>query len=165
MIKIKYYAKENRNFETHSYYAVPVPNGTVSFDEVCAHACEDSSIEVSLMKAAVTEYMRAVHSYLKLGFRVQVGDQFITVYPVLDLSVKDTEDEKGNQIVATADMVTANKGKSRLGATVATKYSQDFAKNISWQKIDEKTRAEIADSDSSVDEDDNDGPGGEQIGS
>ena len=158
MIKIKYYAKENRNFETHSYYAVPVPNGTVSFDEVCAHACEDSSIEVSLMKAAVTEYMRAVHSYLKLGFRVQVGDQFITVYPVLDLSVKDTEDEKGNQIVATADMVTANKGKSRLGATVATKFSQEFAKNVSWQKVDAKTGAVIAEDEDIVDS--NDGEGG-----
>lgn len=164
MVKIKYYAKENRNFDTHSFYAVPVPNGTVSFDEVCEHACEDSSIEVSLMKAAVTEYMRAVHSYLKLGFRVQVGNQFITVYPSLDLSVKDTEDEKGNQVIATADMVNANKGKSRLGATVATRYSQDFAKNVSWQKIDEKTRAEIADDENIVDGSEEEGPNLEQVG-
>lgn len=164
MIKIKYYAKENRNFDTHSFYAVPVPNGTVSFDEVCEHACEDSSIEVSLMKAAVTEYMRAVHSYLKLGFRVQVGNQFITVYPSLELSVKDSEDEKGNQIVATADMVNANKGKSRLGATVATRYSQDFAKNVSWQKIDEKTRVEVVDGDSADGGDEEEGPSGEPFG-
>lgn len=160
MIKIKYYAKENRNFDTHSFYAVPVPNGTVSFDEVCEHACEDSSIEVSLMKAAVTEYMRAVHSYLKMGFRVQVGKSFITVYPSLELSVKDTEDEKGNQIVATADMVTANKGKSRLGATVATRFSQDFAKNVSWQRVDEKSRAEIAEPEDIVDGEE-DGPSGQ----
>ena len=165
MVKVKYYPKENFNFNTHSFYAVTVPNGTVSFDEVCAHACEDSSIEVSLMKAAVTEYMRAVQSYLRLGFRVQVGDQFITVYPSLSLSVKDSTDKDGKPVVATADMLNASKGKSRLGATVATKYSQEFAKNVSWQRVDEKTGVEIAGDNIVDEEDDNDGPGGEQIGS
>ena len=158
MIKVKYFAKENLNFDTHSFYAVPVPNGTASFDEVCEHACEDSSIEVSLMKAAVTEYMRAVRAYLKMGFRVQVGTQFLTVYPMLDLSVKDTEDKDGKPVIATADMVTANKGRSRLGATVAVKFSQEFAKSVYWQKIDEKTGAEVSDEEDVVEED---GPSGQ----
>lgn len=154
MLKLRYAAKENRSFDTHSFYAVPVPFGTVSFDEVCKEACQDLSIEVSIMKAAVTEYMRAVQANLKRGFRVQVGESFITVYPRLDVSVKDKEDEEGNQIVATADMVTANKGKSRLGATVATKFSQEFAKNVSWQKVDTKTGAVIEDEENIVDGDD-----------
>ena len=159
---MRYTARENRNFDTHSFYAVPVPFGTVSFDEVCEEACKDLSIEVSIMKAAVTEYMRAVQANLKRGFRVQVGESFLTVYPRLDVSVKDTEDEEGNQIVATADMVTANKGTSRLGATVATKFSQEFAKNVSWQKVDAKTGAVIAEDENIVDGDDEEqgGPSG-----
>ena len=165
MVKIKYYAKENRNFDTHSFYAVPVPNGTVSFDEVCEHACEDSSIEVSLMKAAVTEYMNSVQANLKRGFRVQVGDQFITVYPMLEMSVKDTTDKDGKPVAATAKMVTANKGKSRLGATVAVNFSKEFAQSVSWQKIDEKTGAEIADNENIVDgSDEEEGPNLEQVG-
>ena len=49
--------------------------------------------------------------------------------------------------VATAKMLTANKGKSRLGASVSIKFSQEFASNVSWQKIDERTGAEIPDED------------------
>ena len=159
MAIVKYYAKENNNFDSHSFYAVPVPNGTLTFDEVCEEACLNTTIEKTLMKAAVAEYMRAVKANVLKGFRVPVGEQFLTVYPSLSVSVRDSEDEKGNQIVATAKMVTANKGKSRLGATIATAFSQEFARNVSWQKIDERTGAEVVDGDENVVEDgDDDNP-------
>ena len=32
--KVKYYAKENSSIGTHSFYAVPIPNGTLTFDEL-----------------------------------------------------------------------------------------------------------------------------------
>lgn len=89
------------------------------------------------MKAAVAEYMKTVLSNVLKGFRVPVGDQFLTVYPNLNASVKDVKDKEGKVTVATAKMLTANKGKSRLGASVSIKFSQEFACNVSWQKIDE----------------------------
>ena len=58
MAKVKYYAKENTKVGTHSFYAVPVPNGTLTFNEVCEEACRNTSIEPSIMKAAVAEYMK-----------------------------------------------------------------------------------------------------------
>ena len=33
MAKVKYYAKENSSIGTHSFYAVPIPNGTLTFDD------------------------------------------------------------------------------------------------------------------------------------
>ena len=36
MAKVKYYAKENSTIGTHSFYAVPIPNGTLSFDDLLA---------------------------------------------------------------------------------------------------------------------------------
>ena len=30
MAKVKYYAKENSTIGTHSFYAVPIPNGTLT---------------------------------------------------------------------------------------------------------------------------------------
>lgn len=99
------------------------------------------------MKAAVAEYMKTVQANVLKGFRVPVGEQFITVYPNLNASVKDTEDKQGNKTVATAKMVTANKGKSRLGASVSIKFSQEFASQVSWQKIDERTGAVVEDED------------------
>ena len=147
MAKVKYYAKENTKVGTHSFYAVPVPNGTLTFNEVCEEACRNTSIEPSIMKAAVAEYMKTVLSNVLKGFRVSVGDQFLTVYPNLNASVKDVKDKEGKVTVATAKMLTANKGKSRLGASVSIKFSQEFANNVSWQKIDERTGAPVEDED------------------
>ena len=138
MAKVKYYAKENTKLGTHSWYAVPVPNGTLTFEELCQEACENTSIEPSIMRAAVTEYMKVVKRNVLKGFRVPVGDQFITVYPNLNVSVKDTKNQDGTvKDVATAKMVTASKGKSRLGASVSINFSKQFAMEVSWQKVDE----------------------------
>ena len=38
MAKVKYYAKENSTIGTHSFYAVPIPNGTLTFDELLEEA-------------------------------------------------------------------------------------------------------------------------------
>ena len=38
MAKVKYYAKENSTIVTHSFYAVPIPNGTLTFDELLDEA-------------------------------------------------------------------------------------------------------------------------------
>lgn len=138
MAKVKYYAKENTKLGTHSFYAVPVPNGTLTFNELCEEACRNTSIEPSIMKAAVSEYMKTVQSNVLKGFRVPVGEQFITVYPNLNVSVKDTKNQDGTvKEVATAKMVTASKGKSRLGASVSINFSKQFAMEVSWQKVDE----------------------------
>ena len=148
MAKVKYYAKENTKLGTHSFYAVPVPNGTLTFQEVCEEACRNTSIEPSIMKAAVEEYMKVVQANVLKGFRVPVGDKFLTVYPNLNASVKDTKNADGTvKEAATAKMLTANKGKSRLGASVSVKFSHEFSSQVSWQKIDERTGAAIEDED------------------
>ena len=107
--------------------------------------------------------MKAVKSNVLKGFRIPVGEQFITVYPNLNASVKDTKNQDGTiKEVATAKMLTANKGKSRLGASVTIKFSQQFANEVSWQKIDERTGAAVED-----EEDITDGgtaPGGDDTG-
>ncbi len=68
MAKVKYYAKENTKVGTHSFYAVPVPNGTLTFNEVREEACRNTSIEPSIMKAAVAEYMKTVQSNVLKGY-------------------------------------------------------------------------------------------------
>ena len=137
MAKVKYYVKENTKLGTHSFYAVPVVNGTLSFYEVCEEACENTSIEPSLMRAAVTEYMKAVKRNVLKGFRCALGEQFLFVYPNLMCSLKDKKDADGNIIeVATIDKFTLAGAKSRLGASVSPKYSQQFANDVSWQRVD-----------------------------
>ena len=44
MAKVKYYAKENSTIGTHSFYAVPIPNGTLTFDELLDEAMVSTSL-------------------------------------------------------------------------------------------------------------------------
>lgn len=81
MAKVKCYAKENTKVGTHSFYAVPVPNGTLTFNEVCEEACRNTSIEPSIMKAAVAEYMKTVQANVLKGFRVPVASSSLRFIP------------------------------------------------------------------------------------
>ena len=153
MAKVKYTVKENTKFGTHSFYAVPVTNDTLDFFELCEEACENTSIEPSIMRAAVTEYMKAVKRNVLKGFRCAVGEQFLFVYPNIDASVKDQKDSEGNivKVVTLKDFSLAG-AKSRLGASVSSKYSAQFAADVSWQRVDASGAAvedeDITDNDS-----------------
>ena len=169
MAKIKYTVKENKKLGTHSFYAVPVVNGSLSFDEVVEEACRNTSIEPSFMKAAVAEYMKAVKSNILKGFRVPVGESFLFVYPNIRASVKDYEDKNHQLVVATAEMVSARNAVSRLGCTVAPKFSDEFAANVSWQRTDAQGAAvdepeDVTDDDNTQTGDDNGGGGSTQLG-
>ena len=162
MAKVKYTIKENSKFGSHSFYAVPVTNGTLDFMEVCEEACENTSIEPSLLRAAVTEYMKAVKRNVLKGFRCAVGEHFIYVYPNLDASLKDKKDAQGNIVeVAKIEDFTLAGAKSRLGATVSKKFSSQFASEVSWQRVDASGAAveeeDITDNGSSTTPDPNTG--------
>ena len=43
--------------------------------------------------------------------------------------------------MATAEMLNAANGKSRLGCTVAAKFSRQFYDEVSWQKVDPQAAA------------------------
>ena len=137
MAKVKYTVKENTKTGTHSWYAVPVFNGTLSFNELCEEACDDNTYSVEEMIGCVSKFMKIVQREAARGFRCRLGNDFLTVYPNLTCSVKDELNPDGTvKKEATAKDVTANHAKSRLGCTVSTKFSQQFATAVSWQKVD-----------------------------
>jgi len=136
MAKIKYTAKENTKTGTHSFYAVPIPTGKLSFNELCEEACGDNTYSVEEMQGCVSKFMKAVQREALRGWRCELGTNFLTIYPNIEASVKDYEDPKTHEtVVATAKMLTANNAKSRLGCTVHKKFSALFAQEVSWQKV------------------------------
>ena len=144
MAKIKYKVLENKKVGNHSFYAVQVPHGTLSFDEVIREACQNTDITPSIMRAAVTEYMKAAQNNLLKGFRVPVGEEFLFLYPNLRASAKDELNQDGTvKKAATADMVVPSKQKTRLGCSVSSKYSDKFASEVSWQRVDPVTGSEV----------------------
>lgn len=146
MANIKVKIVENTKVGTHSFYAVPQWAGTLSTEEILEEALDGKSIEPSVAKAAIEEFMKAVQRNVKKGFRCQLGKEFLTVYPNIQASAKDTKDkETGETIVATADMVNIASGKSRLGCTVSKKFSAQFAAEVSWKRIGGPSEASAED--------------------
>lgn len=136
-VKIPYFAKENTTVGTHSFYPQPIAKGTFGFDRMCKKAAKNTTIEEHTIRAAVQEYMKVAQEALLEGNRVEIGERFITLYPNLKGSVKDTKDEKTGEVkVVTAKDLTANKCKSRVGATVSPEFSLEFERNVSWIKTD-----------------------------
>ncbi len=140
MGQVKFKVVENKKIGTHSFYAVPVVNGTLSFDELCEEACDGKSVEPSIMKACVQEYMNTAARNILKGFRVPLGENFLFLYPNIQASVKDVKDSTGTVTrAATADDVDVQKGLSRVGCTVSPKFSERFASEVSWTRVDPKT--------------------------
>lgn len=136
MAKIKYQVLESNIGGTHSHYAKAIATGALTFDEMCEKACEDSSVEPEIMKAAVARYMKKAQEFLVLGYRIPLGVDFLTLRPVLKCSVKDVLNDDGSvKTASTADMVRANNGVSKVGATVSAKFSKYFELKTSWQKV------------------------------
>ena len=136
-VKIDYYAKENSKMGTHSFYPVPIPNGTYGFQQLCELASKNTTIEAHTIAAAVKEYMKVVQEKLCDGFRAEVGERFITVGPNLKGSVKDELNQDGTvKTAVTAKDLTANKCKSRVSATVNAAFSDQFERSVSWRKTD-----------------------------
>ena len=52
-----------------------IPNGTLTFDELLEEAMDGKSVEPSIAKACVTEFMKAVKRNVLKGFRCQLGDR------------------------------------------------------------------------------------------
>jgi hypothetical protein len=111
----------------------------MTFKDLVEEACENTSIEESVMIAAVTEYIKVVKRNVLKGFRCNVGDNFITVYPNIQCSVKDELNPDGTvKTPAEAKMVSTRNAVSRLGASVHKKFSLEFANAVSWQKVTAK---------------------------
>ena len=61
--------------------------------------------------------------------------------------------------MATAEMLNAANGKSRLGCTVAAKFSRQFSDEVSWLKVDPQAAAAASGEEDITEGGDNQGGG------
>ena len=104
---------------------------------MCKKAAKNTTVEEDTVRQAVREYMKVAQEALLEGYRVEIGDQFVTLWPNLRGSVKDELNQDGTvKTVVTAKDLTANKCKSRVGATVNPVFSSEFERMVKWVKTD-----------------------------
>ena len=139
MGKCKFTLREQQK-PKHSIYASFVSTGTLSFEDAIKFACKGTDIEESAMRRDIVEFMKTVQDFALMGYRVALGDQFLTVYPVIQCSVTDTVDKQTGEVtkVCTADDLNIRQATSRLGCSVSSKFSKRFDMEVSWVRTDKQ---------------------------
>ena len=137
MGKVKFTIREQQK-PKHSIYASHVSTGTLSFEDAIKFACKGTDIEESAMRRDITEFMKTVQDFTLMGYRVSLGDQFLTVYPVIQCSVTDKVDKQTGEVVkaCTVDDLNIRQATGRLGCSVSSKFSKRFDMEVQWVKTD-----------------------------
>ena len=131
---IRYKALENKKIGTHSWYAQPDYTGTLTMDDIIERACRSSTLSEGEARLAMDLIQDTIKSYLLRGYRCQLGRNFLTIYPNIQMSVKDTIDKDGNLIIAKEEMLNANSAKASVECTVHPKFSKKFNFEAKWEK-------------------------------
>lgn len=139
MGKCKYTIREQQK-PKHTIYASHVSTGTLTFEDAIKFACKGTDIEESAMRRDIVEFMKTVQDFALMGYRVALGDQFLTIYPVIQCSVTDKVDKQTGEVekVCTADDLNIRQAASRLGCSVSSKFSKRFDMEVSWVKTDKQ---------------------------
>jgi hypothetical protein len=141
MATIKYNYYENTTTGKHSWYARPKFGNTLTMEDLLEEALDGKSIEPTVARAAIEEFKKVVKREVLRGNRCNLGDDFLTLYPNIQLSVKDYTDKNGNLIVAKPEMLDARNAVSRIGCQVSSRFSKEFAISVKWVKESKETTA------------------------
>ena len=159
MAKVKYRIREFKPTANqsggHSFYAEAVVDNIITNKELAKKVHDVGSISSPAEIKAILEVLATViQTEAAENNRIQLesgdGGALVSIYPSCTGSVSDkdvlADPEKYNgATVATADMLTADKIKWQLSASVGRKFSQQFALNKQAQRVDYNPNQETAD--------------------
>lgn len=139
------------------YYMRFMSRGVIDFQSLVTQALKGSTYsprEVlgswDLIKDQALEYMR-------MGYRVDIGDEFIAIWPNIVGSVKDTVDPStGKTIAADPKKLKASVGETKISCSVNKKYQKALSNIIEWKKASKRENGQVVEEeDDTVDPNDN----------
>lgn len=159
MAKVKYRLREFKPTANqsggHSFYAEAVVDNIITNKELAKKVHDVGSISSPAEIKAILEVLATVIlTETAENNRIQLesgdGGALVSIYPTCTGSVSDKDVVANPELydgatVATADMLTADKIKWSLGASVGRKFSQQFALNKQAQRVEYNPNQETAD--------------------
>ena len=159
MAKVKYRISEftptANQTGGHSFYAEAIVDNIITNKELAKKIHSKGSISSPAeIKAILEVAAEVIIEEAQENNRIQIetgdGGALVSIYPkcegkVSDKDVLEHPELYNNAMVATADMVTADKIKWSLGASVGRKFSNSFALNKQAQRVSFNASQETAD--------------------
>ena len=157
MAKVKYRIREFKPTANqsggHSFFAEAVVDNIITNKELAnkiqARTGTRAYEALTVLAAAAEIILEETAENNRIQIETGDGGALVSIYPLCTGSVSDKDvvadpDKYGGATVATAEMLTADKIKWALGASVGRKFSSQFALNKQAQKVEYNAAQEAA---------------------
>ena len=158
MAKVKYRIREFKPTQNqtggHSFFAEAVVDNIITNKELGKKVEARTGLRAYEVQTALAAVAEIILEETAENNRVQIenadGTSLVSIYPSCSGSISDKEvqanpDKYNGATVATEDMLTADRIKWALGASIGRKFSNQFALNKQAQKVDYSATQETAD--------------------
>ena len=158
MAKVKYRIREFKPTQNqtggHSFFAEAVVDNIITNKELGKKVEARTGLRAYEVQTALAAVAEIILEETAENNRVQIenadGTSLVSIYPSCSGSISDKEvqanpDKYNGATVATEDMLTADRIKWALGASIGRKFSNHFALNKQAQKVDYSATQETAD--------------------
>ena len=158
MAKVKYRIREFKPTQNqtggHSFFAEAVVDNIITNKELGKKVEARTGLRAYEVQTALAAVAEIILEETAENNRVQIenadGTSLVSIYPSCSGSISDKEvqanpDKYDGAQVATEDMLTADRIKWALGASIGRKFSNQFALNKQAMKVDYSATQETAD--------------------
>ena len=158
MAKVKYRIREFKPTQNqtggHSFFAEAVVDNIITNKELGKKVEARTGLRAYEVQTALAAVAEIILEETAENNRVQIenadGTSLVSIYPSCSGSISDKEvqanpDKYDGATVATEDMLTADRIKWTLGASIGRKFSNQFALNKQAMKVDYSATQETAD--------------------
>ena len=158
MAKVKYRIREFKPTQNqtggHSFFAEAVVDNIITNKELGKKVEARTGLRAYEVQTALAAVAEIILEETAENNRVQIenadGTSLVSIYPSCSGSISDKDvqanpDKYNGATVATEDMLTADKIKWALGASIGRKFSNQFALNKQAMKVDYSATQETAD--------------------
>lgn len=154
--RVREYTPTAKQGGSHSFYAEAVVSTDITAVELAKKIAARTGMRSYEASAAIYAMADIIAEETLEGSRINIGNEdgtvLVSIYPKVSGSISDAEvlanpQKFNNAKKATEDMLTADRLKWTLGATIGKKYSQQFSLNKQAQKVKYDAADVVADED------------------
>jgi hypothetical protein len=158
MAKVKYRIREFKPTQNqtggHSFFAEAVVDNIITNKELGKKVEARTGLRAYEVQTALAAVAEIILEETAENNRVQIensdGTSLVSIYPSCSGSISDKDvqanpDKYNGATVPTEDMLTADRIKWALGASIGRKFSNQFALNKQAMKVDYSATQETAD--------------------
>lgn len=139
------------------YYMRFMSRGVIDFQTLVNNALRGSTYSPREVLGAWDLIKDQALEYMRMGYRVDIGDEFLSIWPNIVGVIKDGIDPSTGQTVpADPKKLRSSMAETKISCTVNKKYTKQLASIIEWKKASKTDNGQIVEEeDATVDPNDN----------